>query len=230
MIEPTTTFRPLPRVSALNLQDGLQALAHLRHGLSGILPVLEQLHRKSGDVFQLTLFNFYTVIVASPTLIRYILTIQCEAFMWRHEYDPVTSILRRSILVTDGAEHDCLPALKAPSSRRQHFLPHADRIVAVADRVINRWSAEGRILTLREMRTIALLIFEEISFSHTLTWGERDTRWSPTLRALACRTTGLSLRLVGINNLVVWSSVLVAFYSMTLNFTRRSRWKGRRVG
>ena len=181
----STTSRPIPTVADLSPRDGLRALAHLRHGLSGILPILEHVHAQLGDIFQLTLPHFRPVVVASPALIRDILTTQRHQFLWRPEDDPVTRLLRRGILVTDGAEHDCLHAVIAPSSRRNHFLQRADAIIAATDRALDRWPSNGRILTLTEMRKIALLVFEEIYFSHTLSWEELNTLWTPILRALA---------------------------------------------
>jgi cytochrome P450 len=179
------TITPPPSTRTLNAGRVLPQLLNLRHGLSGVLPFLEWLHAELGDMFQITLPGFRPVVVASPELIREVLTTQRDAFLWRLEHTPVVRLFRRGVLVTDGEEHDTWREVMEPSSRPRHYTRHAEDIVAVTDAILNRWPAQGRIPLLREMRRIALAVFERVYFSHALTDEEFERLYKPILQALS---------------------------------------------
>lgn len=176
-------YRTPPTTTQLRPQTGLLALRAMRRGFSGILPVLEIVWRELGDIFQLILPGFSPVFVAQPEAIRQVLVEQRDAFLWRLPQDPVTRLLRRGLLVTDGEDHRTLRAIIDPSSHRQHFAPRSEHIWRVCDRVLDQWQSGCTYDMLMEMRKLALLIFEHVYFSHDLL-PELDTIWQPMLTTL----------------------------------------------
>ncbi len=179
-----------PTVARLSPRRGLVALAALRHGLGGLLPVLQMVQEDLGDVFQLTIPGFRPVVVARPDAIRHILVDQPEAFQWRHAGDPVTRLLRRGFLVTDGELHDRLRTEVGRSCRRGEVEPRASEVTAAAARVLDRWRSGQTYDMLAEMRKVALLSFERVFLSHD-PWPELPTLWKPLLRTLRYIGPGL---------------------------------------
>jgi cytochrome P450 len=172
-----------PTVARLSPRRGLAALAALRHGFGGLLPVLELVQEELGDVFQLTLPGFRPVVVARPDAIRHILVDQPDAFRWRHAGDPVTRLLRRGFLVTDGELHDRSRAVVARSCRRGELEARAGEVTTAAARVLDRWRPGQSYDMLVEMRKMALLSFERVFLSHD-PWPELPALWRPLLRTL----------------------------------------------
>lgn len=160
-----------------------RALLALRHGLGGMLPVLEQVRQAVGDIFQITLPGFSPVFVAHPDAMRQVLVDERDDYRWRPEGDPVARLLRRGLLVTDGEEHACLRAVMEPSSRRSHFAPRCASLWRTCDRILDMWQPGRTYDMLVEMRKLALLLFEEVYFSHDLL-PELDALWKPMLKAL----------------------------------------------
>ena len=181
---------PIPTVSQLSVRAGLSALKAMRRGFGGILPVLEMVRAELGDVFQLTLPNFNPVVVASPAAIKDITVTQRDAFRWQPSTDPVGKLLRRGVLVTDGKLHHHLRSVMEPSNQRGHFLPKTDAIRTATDQIIDTWRAGQTIPLLDEMRKIALLVFEQMYFSHNLL-PELDSIWQPMLDALEYISPGM---------------------------------------
>ena len=179
-----------PTMAQMRLRTGLAALWALRNGFSDLLPILERMRQDLGDIFQLTLPGFRPVFVASPKAIRQVLVDDWEAYRWRLNEDPVTRLLRRGLLVTDGEEHARLRAVMELSSRRAHFAPRCERIWQVCDRVLDTWQSGCQYNMLAEMRKLALLVFEQVYFSHDLL-PELNTIWQPILKILAYIGPGL---------------------------------------
>jgi cytochrome P450 len=179
-----------PTVARLSPRRGLAALAALRHGLGGLLPGLELVREELGDIFQLSLPGFRPVVVALPDAIRHILVDQPEAFRWRHAGDPVTRLLRRGFLVTDGELHGRLRAVVARSCRRGEVEERAGEVIAAAARVLDRWRPGRSYDMLAEMRKVALLSFERVFLSHD-PWPELPALWKPLLRTLRYIGPGL---------------------------------------
>jgi cytochrome P450 len=167
----------------MGARAGLSALSALRGGFRGILPILETVQRELGDVFQLTLPGFRPVFVASPEALRQVLVDDRDAYLWRPNDDPVARLLRRGVLVTDGEEHTRLRAIMDPSSRRKHFAPRCQTIWRETDRIMDGWQDGRTYDMLAEMRKLALLIFEQVYFSHDLL-PELDSIWRPMLKTL----------------------------------------------
>ncbi len=133
----------------------LAALRALRRG--GVLAGLQSLHEGLGDIFQLPLPGFRSVVLVGPAAARFVLTASQEDLLWRAEQDPVTRLLRHGLLVTDGGEHDALRHIMTPTLHKRLFENYAQTITKNVDRVTEHWEYGQRIHLLDEMRRIALL-------------------------------------------------------------------------
>src|SRR5512138_3695330 len=58
-----------------------------------------------GRFFQIPLPGFRPFVVFGPEANRKVLVTERDKLLWRNT-DPVTDLLRRGVLITDGAEHD----------------------------------------------------------------------------------------------------------------------------
>lgn len=179
-----------PLASSISPRSALMALNALRHGFGRILPVLERVHREVGDVFQIPLGSFRPVIVASPVGLRQALVEKRDAFLWRPEGDPVTRLLRRGVLVTDGEFHDRLRSIMTLSNSRRHFAPRSIELWREVDTLTSGWESGKRYNMFVEMRKVALVIFERVYFSHDL-WPELSQIWQPLMSALDYINPGL---------------------------------------
>lgn len=160
--------RTLPRTDQLSPRDGLRALWTLRHGTAGLYEALEVARAGLGPVFELGFGRFRPVVVASPGGLREALVERREAFSWRPEGDPVARLFRRSILVTDGEEHDRARQAMAPAFEPARLREQASAIVAIVDEEVGRWPAEGFIEPVEAMRRIAWRAFEQVFFGYRL--------------------------------------------------------------
>jgi len=163
-----------PGTDRLAPRDGLRALATLRHGMGGLYEALEVAREGLGPVFVLGFGRFRPVVVASPGALREALVDRRDAFRWRPEGDPVAHLFRRSLLVTDGEEHDharrvMLPAFEMPRLREQ-----AGAILAIVDDELGRWPSDGRVEVVEAMRRIAWRSFERVFFGYEL--GDAELR------------------------------------------------------
>ncbi|MCS7220033.1 MAG: cytochrome P450 [Anaerolineae bacterium] len=180
-----------PTIAHSSASIGLSALLRILRGdFGGILPILEMMHREIGDVFQLNLPGFSPVVIAGPQALRQVLVDDRDAYLWRPNHDPVARLLRRGILVTDGEEHARLRRIMDPSSHRKHFIPRSRHLWQLTDRVVDTWQPGRRYDMLVEMRKLALLIFEDVFFSHDLL-PELDAIWQPMLKTLAYISPGM---------------------------------------
>ena len=171
---------PIP---APNSAAALQAARAYRQG--GVLTAFEALHDALGDVFQLPLPGFRSVVLVGPEANRFVLTDAREAFLWRSEGDPVTRLLRQGVLVTDGARHDELRQAMTPALHRTLFEGFVQTMGRGVDRVTQEWRDGAHIDLLEESRRIALFILMDALYSedfgpwmHDL-WGsiERTIRY-----------------------------------------------------
>ena len=159
--KPAGSPAPIP-VAGQN--DGLALLATFLRQRSP-LAALEQIRRSDGDLFQVQLPGFQTTFVTGPEAARQIMVQDRHEFHHRHEADPVTRLLRRGVLVVDGAEHDQYRALMEPALRRSAVLPHIERMWQAVDWVTAHWPDGGQVDMLIESRKIALIILMETLFS-----------------------------------------------------------------
>ncbi|MDY0322692.1 MAG: cytochrome P450 [Candidatus Carbobacillus sp.] len=158
-------MRPIPTVRDLPPLSGLRALVHLRHGLSGLLPALEHVHRTLGDVFQLKLGRFQPIFIASPDLIREALTVKRDALNWRVPQDPVVHLFGDGLLVTDGDKHDRLYAQMQPVNERSFFTKHHETLIETIDREIDTWERTKWLDVQHNVRLLTLNVFLRHYFS-----------------------------------------------------------------
>jgi len=85
-------------------QTGRAALRALFHEGSPLGP-LKVMAKHVGNFFQIPLPGFRPFVVFGPEANRKVLVSERNKALWRNT-DPVTDLLRRGLLVTDGAEHD----------------------------------------------------------------------------------------------------------------------------
>ncbi len=123
----------------------------------GALAGLEALRGALGDIFRLPLPGFGGVVLAGPEAARFVLTESRAVLLWRAEQDPVTRLLRRGLLVTDGEEHDALRRVMTPALHKRLFAGYGRAVVTSVDRVTAKWKHGERISLLGQMRHIALL-------------------------------------------------------------------------
>lgn len=168
---------PMPRGAAARQA----ALAFQREG--NIFAALEALHEALGDVFALPLPGFQSIVLAGPEVNRLLLTTEREHFLWRSEHDPVTRLLRKGLLVVDGAAHDELRQTMTPALHRGLFEGFTTTSVRSTDRILATWRHGARIDMLVEARRIALLIVMEALFGEDV-GPDLDDLWGDMLRAI----------------------------------------------
>src|SRR5579885_1863007 len=150
----------IPKPDTATAWSTLRALRRDRH----IFSALEVLHEQLGDVFQLPLPGFRSVVLVGPEANRFLLVESRESLRWRAERDPVTRLLRQGVLVTDGTFHDELRQTMNPSLHRTMFEGYLQAMWQATDRVSGAWGEGARIDMLAEMRRIALLILTDTLF------------------------------------------------------------------
>ncbi|MCB0011423.1 MAG: cytochrome P450 [Anaerolineales bacterium] len=157
----TAATCPLP---VAGQKDGLALLATFLRERSP-LAALEQIRASDGDQFQVQLPGFQAAFATGPDAARQIMVQERDNFLYRNETDPVARLLRRGVLVVDGAEHDQYRALMEPSLRRGAVLAHSEQMWRAVDWVTSHWPENGEVDMLVESRKIALIILMETLFS-----------------------------------------------------------------
>jgi len=170
---------------------GLRILRSWRERGS-ILGALEAMHAELGDVFRLSLPGTRAVMVVGPEIARQVLVSRRESFQWRNATDPVTHLLRRGVLVTDGQEHGQLRAILEPSLQRRLFPAYQAVFLEAVDAVTADWRPGQVVDMLVEMRKVALRILVGTLFGADI--GPDLPRLLPSvLRMLAYISPGLWL-------------------------------------
>lgn len=177
---------PLPIADGLTGLEVLKGLARDR----SLLTALTLMRKHVGKVFKITLPRFKPAVVVGPESNRQILVSQRNKFLWRSEVDPVTRLLRRGVLVVDGAEHDELRKQMDPLLQRRHVLPQIQPFWDLTGQVTQTWQDEEQRDMLVEMRKAALLILYATVFKVDLS-SEIDRLWSPILTLLKHISPGL---------------------------------------
>lgn len=149
---------PAPRGS-----DGwfaLQALLRERSPLAA----LQVLHRRLGDVFHLSLGGFQPVVMAGPEACHFVLVSARKDLLWRPDQDPVTRLLRRGLLVTDGQEHRDLRRQLYPPLHKARLEAYIGEMWRSTDEIVQEWPDSGGVDMLTEMRRLSLLILMRALF------------------------------------------------------------------
>jgi cytochrome P450 len=147
------------------------------------LAAMEKLHAHLGNAFQITLPSFNPIVLSGPELNRQALISERDRLSWRGESDPVVTLLRHGVLVTDGAEHDQLRQLMEPALRRRETIRHIPAMIAYTDRELVAWPDEGMVDMLEAMRRVALLILIGALFGDDF-GPHMNTLWEPVLKLL----------------------------------------------
>ncbi len=193
---------PIPAPHLVAARQAAQALWREGH----ILAALEALHDTLGDVFQLPLPGFRSIMAVGPEANRLLLTDERERFLWRAESDPVTRLLRHGLLVVDGAFHDELRQIMTPALHRSLFDGFSQTMCRITDRITDQWREAAHIDAFTEARRIALLIVTETLFGAD-TGASLDTFLPEIVRAIRYISPGPWL---------VWPSMPRPGYSRAL--------------
>ncbi len=166
---------------AIDSQTGLQALRE-RLRTRSLLGPLSVLYRRVGRVFRIPLSSFHPYVVAGPEANRKVLVAERSKLRWRNP-DPVTDLLRRGVLVTDGEEHDHYRGLMESELHPSALPGYADMMIAETDRVTSLWKDGQVVDMLVEGRRIALLIILRALFGVDA-WDDLPRIWTPILKTI----------------------------------------------
>jgi len=151
---------PIPAPNFAAARRAMQSLT----SEGNILDALEALHETLGDVFALPLPGFRSIMLVGPEANRLLLNEERERLLWRSESDPVTRLLRRGLLVIDGAFHDEMRQMMTPALHRTLFGGFIETMWQSTDRITDQWHEGARVDMFAEARRIALLIVTEVFF------------------------------------------------------------------
>ncbi len=166
---------------AIDAETGRQALRELIRDRS-LLGPLSVLYRRIGRVFQVPLSGFHPYVVGGPEANRKVLVSERTKLRWRNP-DPVTDVLRRGVLITDGEEHDHYRGLMEPDLHPSVLAGYAAIMVGETDRVSSQWRDGQVIDMLVEGRKIALLIILRTLFGVDA-WDDLPRIWTPILKVI----------------------------------------------
>jgi cytochrome P450 len=147
-----------------------------------LLGPLKVLYARLGRTFQIPLPAFHPFVVGGPEANRRVLITERSKVRWRNP-DPVTEVLRRGVLVTDGDEHDLYRGLMEAPLKPGALPAYARSFVEHTDRVRHAWQ-DGQIIDmLVESRKIALLIVMDTLFG-VQAWNDLPRIWKPILKTI----------------------------------------------
>jgi len=152
----------------------------LKH--KGPLGPMRVLFQRVGRFFQIPLPGFKPYVVAGPEANRKVLVTERDKVLWRN-HDPVTDLLRRGVLVTDGEEHDHYRNLMEPSLHPSQLDGYTQMMLAKTEQVTATWEDGQTVDMLIENRKIALLIIMQALFSVDV-WDDIPRIWTPILKAI----------------------------------------------
>ncbi len=162
-------------------ETGRAALSALFRERSPLGP-LKVMAAQIGRYFQIPIPGFRPFVVFGSTANRKVLVTERNKVLWRNT-DPVTDLLRRGVLVTDGEEHDHYRRLMEPSLHPSMLPTHRQMMIDQTDRVSSRWKDSATVDMLVESRKIALLITMQALFSKDV-WNDLPRLWVPVLKAI----------------------------------------------
>jgi len=143
---------------------------------------LKVMAKHVGRFFQIPLPMFKPYVVFGPESNRKVLVTERDKVLWRN-HDPVTDLLRRGVLVTDGEEHDHYRKLMEPSLHPSQLDGYAQMMVEQTKRATDRWQDGQEVDLLVESRKIALLIIMQALFKKDV-WDDLPRIWNPILKAI----------------------------------------------
>src|SRR5512134_3277298 len=137
-------------------ETGRAALSALVKEGSPLGP-LKAMAQYVGRFFQIPLPGFRPYVVFGPEANRKVLVTERDKVLWRNA-DPVTDLLRRGVLITDGEEHDHYRDLMETPLHPSRLPDYTLMMVEQTDRVSSAWKDGDAVDMLVESRRIALLI------------------------------------------------------------------------
>jgi cytochrome P450 len=153
-----------------------------------LLAPMRILFERLGYFFKIPLASFHPFVVGGPEANRKVLVTERNKFIWRNT-DPVTDLLHRGVLVTDGEEHDRYRGLMEPALSHSE-LPHfTGMMIRQTDRVTDTWQDGQVVDMLVEGRKIALLIIMQALFSVDF-WDDMPRLWMPILKTISFISPG----------------------------------------
>jgi cytochrome P450 len=173
---------------SISAQTGRAALRALLHEGSPLGP-LKVMARQVGRFFQIPIPGFRPFVVFGPEANRRVLVTERDKVLWRNS-DPVTDLLRRGLLVTDGAENDRYRALMEPALHPSRLPNYTRMMIEQTDRVSATWKDGEVIDMLVEGRKIALLIVMQTLFTKDV-WDDLPHLWQPILNAIKFISPGM---------------------------------------
>jgi cytochrome P450 len=135
-----------------------------------------------GRFFQIPIPGFRPYVVFGPEANRKVLVTERDKVLWRNT-DPVTDLLRRGVLITDGDEHDRYRELMEPPLHPSRLPNYTQMMLEQTDRVSSTWKNGDTVDMLVEGRKIALLIIMQTLFSRDA-WQDLPCIWTPILKAI----------------------------------------------
>jgi cytochrome P450 len=171
-------------------QTGLVVLREMARSHWSPLAALAVMRAKVGPIFQINLPGFHPAVYTGPEANRAILVTDREQLSWRNETDPVVQLLRRGVLVVDGAEHDKVRGIMDPPLHRRNVLPHIPAFWHYTDQVTAAWQEGETRDMLVEMRKLALLILVGTTFKVDFA-PDMARLWQPILDLIDYISPGL---------------------------------------
>ncbi len=172
----------------ISAQTGRAALSALVRERSPLGP-LKVMAKQVGNFFHLPLPGFRSFVVFGPEANRKLLVTERDKLLWRNA-DPVTELLGRGLLVTDGPEHDHYRGLMEAPLHPSRLPNYTGMMSEQTDRVSSRWKDGEVIDMLVEGRKIALLIIMQALFSKDI-WEDVSRLWNPVLKAIKFISPGM---------------------------------------
>jgi cytochrome P450 len=160
---------------------GREALTALLQTRSPLGP-LKVMAKHVGRFFQIPLPGFRPYVVHGHEAARKVLVTDRDKLLWRNT-DPVTDLLQRGILITDGEEHDHYRSLMETPFHPSQLTHYTEMMIRQTEHVASAWKDGETVDMLVESRKIALLIIMQTLFS-------RDARndipqiWKPILKSI----------------------------------------------
>lgn len=175
----------LKRISAETGRSALRALIDEGSPLGPLKVMAKQV----GRFFQIPIPGFRPFVVFGPEANRKVLVTERDKLLWRNT-DPVTDLLRRGVLVTDGAEHGHYRDLMEVSLHPSRLPDYTRMMIDQTDRVSSQWQNGQVVDMLVEGRKIALLIIMQTLFTRDA-WHDLPRLWNPILKAIKYISPGM---------------------------------------
>lgn len=150
---------------------------------------LKVMAKHVGRFFQIPIPGFRPFVVFGPEANRKVLVTERNKLLWRNT-DPVTDLLHRGVLITDGEEHDHYRELMEAPLHPSRLPNYTQMMIDQTDRVSSQWKDGELVDMLVEGRKIALLIIMQTLFSKDA-WDDLPRIWTPILKAIQYISPGM---------------------------------------